>query len=425
MTLLEFNEVSFDLIKNYISDGMSLPNFERLIDSGLKKSVSETEYSLVEPWIQWPSVHTGLNAKEHGLFRLGDIVNFEVEQIFEYILKLGFKVGCISPMNAVNKFDEYSLFIPDPWTNTNPDDSWQSAAIHEAIAKAVNSNSAGKVDKIVLTKLAIALLGALPFRSLKELFFRLPELRSKGFKRAVFLDLILTEIYVTYAKKHDINFGILFLNGLAHVQHHYFHSCPYSTSEVKNPSWYVSGDPIGFTLKYYDVMLGKILNLDGYETLVATGLSQVPYPNPVYYYRLKDHKDFLKKIGVNFSEIYPRMPRDFLISFENNKERDAAENTLNKIKLNEEKLFGQIEKRNNELFVVLDYPFEIKQNCQLTIDGRLTSIKVLETVNFVALKNGHHSNIGYVSASNWSCFDFDDGSHVKALNNTVKTFFGD
>ena len=59
--------MSFDLVKSYISDGMLLPNFERLIEMGLKESVSETEYHLIEPWIQWPSVHTGLNATEHGL----------------------------------------------------------------------------------------------------------------------------------------------------------------------------------------------------------------------------------------------------------------------------------------------------------------------------------------------------------------------
>ena len=423
MTLLEFNEVSFDLVKSYISDGMLLPNFERLIEMGLKESVSETEYHLIEPWIQWPSVHTGLNATEHGLFRLGDIVDYEGEQIFEYLLGLGFKVGCISPMNASNRHGKYSFFVPDPWTQTLADNSWQSRAVHGAISKAVNSNSSGKLDKKVLSKLALALIATLPFKSLLELFRKLPKLKSKGFKRAIFLDNLLTEIYVTLAKKHDIHFGTLFLNGLAHVQHHYFHSCPYSGSSVKNPTWYSSGDPIGFTLKYYDQMLGKILDLNGFETLVATGLSQVPYENPVYYYRLKDHETFVKKLGINFSQIHPRMTRDFLISFDNNKERDFAAKTLTGIKLNSNSLFGQIEKRNKELFVVLDYPYEIKHDCKVSVAEKPSTIRMLEEVNFVALKNGHHSNKGYVLASDWQRFKFNDGNHVKDLNRTIKYFF--
>ena len=418
LTLLEFNEVNFDLIQRYIEDGMSLLNFERLINSGVKESTSEQEYQMIEPWIQWPSVHTGLTANEHSIFRLGDIVESDVEQIFDFVHDMGMRVGCISPMNASNEHRDYAFFIPDPWTQTSSDKSWQSRAIHEAISKAVNNNSAGELNKKVLLKLAVALSVLLPVKSLLKLVRNFPELKSQGFKRAIFLDLILTEVYITLAKKHRIDFGVLFLNGLAHIQHHYFHSCPYSDSTVENPSWYVSGDPIGFALKYYDEIIGNILDLRGAETLLATGLSQIPYDNPIYYYRLKDHDNFIKSFGITYSKIHPRMTRDFLISFNNNEDRDAAKNTLEYLKLNDKRLFGQVEERDKELFVVLDYPYEITPSCGLINQHNQSIIAMLNEVNFVALKNGHHSNKGYVLASNWEHFEFDEGSHIKYLNET-------
>ena len=85
MILLALNEVNIDFVKKYINEG-HLNNFRKLFENGIIKSKSESEYNLLEPWIQWPTVHTGLKFNEHKLFRLGDIVNKnEIGQIFEIL----------------------------------------------------------------------------------------------------------------------------------------------------------------------------------------------------------------------------------------------------------------------------------------------------------------------------------------------------
>ena len=109
LILVELNEINFDLVEHYIENGTKLPGFKSLINSGIIETYSESKYENLEPWIQWPSVHTGKTYDEHGVFRLGDFVNSNEEQIFEKVEKAGYKVGAISPMNASNRLKKSSI----------------------------------------------------------------------------------------------------------------------------------------------------------------------------------------------------------------------------------------------------------------------------------------------------------------------------
>ena len=86
LLLIELNEINFDIVKKY-NLKFNFKFFNKSFFSQLKKTKSEDDYDLLEPWIQWVSIHTGKSAKEHKIFRLGDIKNFSHEQIFEIIEK--------------------------------------------------------------------------------------------------------------------------------------------------------------------------------------------------------------------------------------------------------------------------------------------------------------------------------------------------
>ena len=73
LILLELNEINFDVAKLYIESGEKLDGFKRAFDGNLIVTRSEEIYENLEPWIQWPSVHTGLSFQDHEIFRLGDI----------------------------------------------------------------------------------------------------------------------------------------------------------------------------------------------------------------------------------------------------------------------------------------------------------------------------------------------------------------
>ena len=84
--LLGLNELNFDYIKFYINQGV-LPNFKKIFEIQTPvETVSEKDYKLLEPWVQWVTIHSGKTFDEHQVFRLGDIVNHPLlSQLFEEI----------------------------------------------------------------------------------------------------------------------------------------------------------------------------------------------------------------------------------------------------------------------------------------------------------------------------------------------------
>ena len=134
--LIELNEVNFDIVRKYVEERPGYyQGFEKLLNLTSFNTSSEKSYDQIEPWIQWPSVHTCKTYAQHKIFRLGDIVNYTGEQIFEKIERAGFFVGCVSPMNASNKLKNPAYFIPDPWTNTVCDSSFTSRIFIARLSK--------------------------------------------------------------------------------------------------------------------------------------------------------------------------------------------------------------------------------------------------------------------------------------------------
>ena len=427
LVLLELNEINFDTVKFYIDNGFFLPSFIKLFEQGVISTVAEPIYENLEPWIQWPSIHTGKTFDEHKVFRLGDFVNSSDEQFFEKVENVGFSIGAVSPMNASNKLKKPAFFIPDPWTKTPCDNSFFSRIITDAIVQAVNDNSQSKLTFKTIFNLGLAFVGLVrPSRYLLMAKYALNAL-GKPWRKALFLDMLLYEVHKTLFRRKNPNFSTLFLNAGAHIQHHYFFNSPFvNSSEFKNPAWYIGkdDDPFLEMLEVYDEMLSDLLALPDTEIIVATGLSQKPYDQLQVYYRLKDHASFLEKIGVEFTDVVPRMTRDFLVSFDTEDQALKAEQQLSKILTdNGVKLFEEIDNRGKDIFVVLTYPSEITDKTMITYSGKQS--KLCDLVTFVAIKNGEHQSKGFAYFSEGlSEFAPPHGSHVSKIHNTVLQFFG-
>lgn len=394
--LFELNEINFDWIRQYISRGY-LPNFSKLLSrTGIAETSCEDQYEMIEPWIQWLSIHTGKTYAEHQIFRLGDAAQTDYEQVWRTLEKKGIKVGALSPMNAPNQLKDAAFFVPDPWTNTTSSGGIVLKLLHEALVQAVNDNAQSKITLASLCKVAIAALTYAKKSSYTIYFKYITGIKSGSWRKALILERLLADTFITLCKKKKPGFASLFLNAGAHIQHHYMYNSDCYTGIHKNPDWYVNSkqDPVLEVYECYDQIIGDALrSFPDSRFMIATGLHQDPYPDNLFYWRLNNHSDFLRQIGVAYKEVAPRMSRDFEIVFNNDIEAQRAQAILAAATINSKSAFA-IDNRGISLFVTFIYPDNILAADSLKINNRIFENFLLQ-VSFVALKNGHHNGIGY------------------------------
>jgi hypothetical protein len=424
LIFIELNEINFDLVKKYFQK-YKFNNLKK-INSKIFFTKSEKVYKLLEPWIQWFSVYTGLQANEHKIFRLGDSIKNKFPQYFEEIESAGYTVGVISAINATNKLIKPSYFVPDPWTQTRTDGSFTSSILNKLLKSTVNNNANNKVGFKNYFFLIILFLRFSRFKNYFLYIYYFFTSYKRKWRKALFLDLFLNDIHFFLFNKGKTNFSTLFLNAGAHIQHHYLFNSLANRGSIFNPEHIIKKklDPFKECLFLYDRILNDYLNKKNFKLIIATGLTQIMCKNIKYYYRLKDHKLFLNKLGIKFTDVLPRMSRDFLIQFSSKSDRDKCYHKLNKIYLNQEKLFGVLDKRYNSLFVTLTYKNKINKNSIITFEKSF--LNIFELVSFVAIKNGEHSQKGFVYMDNHlkKIINLKSNSiNLIKLNFVVKKFF--
>ena len=395
--VLELNEINFDYVEHYVGMG-KLPTLKHLIETyGVRQTTSETKYEHIEPWIQWVTAHTGLALAEHGVFRLGDIGDRDLEQIWETLEASGITVGAVSPMNAANRTRNARFFVPDPWTDTQVTGSFLLKKLYDAISQAVNENARSRV---ALSSLFWLLVGALTYARPQN-YGRYLSLafgaRNRPWLKAIFLDLLLSDVFVRLTKSKAPMFATLFLNAGAHIQHHYlFNSAAYDGDQA-NPDWYArpDDDPVLTVYEAYDRIVKTVADsLPGARLMIATGLHQDPHPKVTYYWRLRDHARFLDTIGVVYEEVLPRMSRDFLVRCRDSESAARAAETLKSARGADGVELFSVDNRGSDLFVMLEYPKDIETGFVATANGH-TVPDLRRHVSFVAIKNGQHNGNGY------------------------------
>lgn len=430
LILLELNEINFDVVERYIAaDATRFPALKKLLSGSRIRTSCEKQYEELEPWIQWASVHTGKTYAEHGVFRLGDMVSSGVPQIFEQLEQAGYKVGAISAMNAENRLKQPAYFIPDPWTQTPADPSWWSQSLGQAVSQAVNDNAQERITPKSALQVLLGLIRFARVTHYQKYLSLVLASRRKPWLKSLVLDLLLHDVHWSMFNAKKPNFSTLFLNAGAHIQHHYFFNAEplRKDSHNKNPAWYVpeNEDPLADVLGLYDLIVGEYFDRTDSEVVLATGLAQKPYDRVKFYYRLKNHANYLQGLGIAFSGVFPRMTRDFLIEFDSPQQAQSAQNLLAEVRVvsDDVPLFGEIDNRGSSLFVTLTYPQEITAQTQYQVGGR--KMALLPEVSFVAIKNGMHQEEGFAFFTQGAAkYAPADKAHVAQLGTTIKGYFG-
>ena len=427
LILLELNEINFDFVEKYIAGGR-LPNFSRLLQRhGICNTASEQEYEHLEPWIQWVTAHTGLCFADHKVFRLGDIVGTDIEQIWEFLEGQGLKVGAICPMNANNRTQHASFFLPDPWTSTPVTGSKLLQRLSESISQAVNDNASAKLNLTSIAWLILSIMIFVPLNAYSRyLSMLMSALKGQAWAKAQLLDELLSDVTVKQMKQHRPDFTTLFLNAGAHIQHHYMFNASVYDGKQSNPNWLLdpNADPIFDIYDQYDKIVGKLQSsFPNHRLMIATGLHQDPFPYQKYYWRLANHKKFLDLIGVEFESVEPRMSRDFLIVFRSKEHASRAEQRLITAKAHDGQSLFEVDNRGESLFVALVFPDEITETTEVHL-GNVTIGNFRQHVAFVAVKNGEHNGVGYFIDTGVTPENVEQNIPLWSLPDKVASNFG-
>lgn len=397
IVLLELNEVNFDYIRAYAARGR-LPNLARLIERhGVFETTSEKRYEELEPWIQWVTAHTGLEFREHGVFRLGDIATRDIEQIWEALEQRGLSVGAISPMNARNRTKDAAFFVPDPWTSTKLTAAGSLRRMYRAISQVVSDNAQARVSSSSALWLAAGAIRYARPKNYLQYATMISHAIRKSWAKAMLLDLLLADVFLGELRRRRPNFSSLFLNAAAHIQHHYMFNSPAYGGSQRNPEWYVSGaeDPVGDIYALYDRIVGQVCREHpDARVMIATGLHQDPHGDATFYWRLKEHQAFLHRLGVPLTRVVPLMSRDFVVECGSENEAAIAQGILESVQAKDGTRLFEVDNRGKDLFAMFTWPTDIGPDFVYTV-GERTFEGLRDDVAFVAMKNGQHNGIGY------------------------------
>lgn len=282
--LIEFNELCPALLRQFMDQGL-LPNFRSFFDSSTVCTTDAGEEPPnLEPWIQWPTVHTGVPFSEHGIFHLGDGKRLRQKGVAEVLSDAGVPVGICGSMNLnYGRLNGYVL--PDPWDkNGTAHPDWLEP-FYRVISRQVRESSRdGAGSRSELLQLGWFLLrNGLSTDTARTVVGQLwQEWRDPGvrWRRACLLDRLLYDVFRSLNRRCAVRFGTFFCNSTAHFQHYYWRNMDPDRFTVAplaadHPSL---RDAIPHGYQMMDQLLGRLLRDYADDLLVlCTGLSQQPW----------------------------------------------------------------------------------------------------------------------------------------------------
>lgn len=401
MIFIELNEFNVELLE-IASGKYDLPNIKKILKYNITKTITDDVYNsgYLEPWVQWVSIHTGLPSSKHKIQNLGDIPKLEDKQLWEKLSDSGISTGVWGVMNGSRGKASYcNYFVPDPWNFSEkayPDELNDLLSLPRYISK--NYLSYSKYHSIcLLLKLisrVVKSMGVVPFvKSFRILFKGLLKFKFKHFVFISWFEYLSVLVFASYHKKKPSDLSIVFINTLAHLQHHYWVGGKDSVSKE-----------IFFGLAVIDEMLSILISLVPKEesVLVANGLSQKNTNNdpPWVLYRPKDPLGFIKAVGVNVKSIEPLMTHDAHLIFSCEKDCASAFNILVEAKIKNKKFFFVQKDKNNKLklFYRIDYTGLINDDEYLTVNKE--KLKFYHFFKAIVVRTGKHIPNGVLLSRN-------------------------
>lgn len=401
----ELNEISQHAIDHLIQKNQ-LPHFARINREWTYVSTtSESEYKYLEPWIQWITAHTGKTFAEHGVFHLSDAAQLRYPQIWETLSEHQIESCIVGSMNATRGKAKGGFFFPDPWSKDGVTYPEHLQPLWNLISRKVHSHATVPIKlKDVFKGLQTCLGLGLPlslYQQIAQQFISQKINPLNQWKMAGLFDRFLFFIFKKLLKTTQYRYYTLFLNAVAHYQHHSWRNFQPElfNSEISSPDCQPTHDPMTFGYKLYDDMIRFALSLakdPNTLVIIASGLSQQPFlakenEGGMNYYRLYNHQQFAEKLGLTGYRVLPMMSRDWQIESHDQQALNKAHELLAKLTVNQEPVFKVEQNTPTSLFIETAITRSVPKDAHF--DQHNLGL-FSDAFHRTAVKSGHHNGTG-------------------------------
>lgn len=341
--LLEFNELTPWLMDRFIAEG-HLPNFRRLREQSLVGvSDAKAEGEWLNPWVQWVTIHSGRDHRDHGIFRLSDAPRMETPAVWDLLSDAGLPVWVCGSMNAWYSVPLNGHVLPDPWCqNVLP---WPRGEfdhfyrfVQANVQEHANVRASLEISDIVAF-LRYMVGHGLSLSTARGILRQLvaERLGNQRWKRASAMDALQYDVFARYYRRHRPAFSTFFLNSTAYYQHRFWRNMVPEEFQIK-PS---AGDQrdyrhaIRYGYETMDRLVGRFLRLAPDATIMLiSGLGQQSYSDMDIaggkrVYRLQNGDVLSDLLGVTGAFRYePIMADEFFLRFESEADARACADRL-------------------------------------------------------------------------------------------------
>jgi len=367
VVLLELNELSPTLVDKFIQEGR-LPAFEQFrSESHVHVSESAEVAPFLDPWVQWITVHAGLDYADHQILNLGDGHNLRVPNLWDYVSDDGGTVWVCGSMNISYRKPLRGAVLPDPWAfgvEPNPESLRPYFDfVRQQVLDHTNPDARFRTEDY-LTFANFMLRQGLSFGTCAAIAKQLAQEKlakvDVRWKRATLLDALQMDVFRSFYKDLSPNLATFFSNSTAHYQHMYWRNLDPSPFKVKPTASEQAAyaDAIRFGYENHDKVIRDMVELAGKDAVIilCTALSQQPCTRfdedgGKHLYRPRDFDAFVRACGIAGSfTTAPVMAEQFQVLFPTAEAARKAGDQLDSAHYRGRKLL-LVERKDKELMV--------------------------------------------------------------------------
>lgn len=397
VVIVELNEFNTDLLFQATKQH-ALPSLAKVLSFKQSNYKTDDRYNsgFLEPWVQWVSIHASTPSKLHQIKHLGDVPCLEFEQAWETLSKHQITTGVWGVMNgARNKASHVPFFLPDPWTFSEkgyPKELNHLLDLPRYISKNYQNLSKFKLVYKALGIIKFILSSKARFAILAHTAKLIGHLKKFGLKHFVYIsyfDYISSLLFAQYKKKYQPKCAFIFLNSLAHLQHHHWKKGPTTITP-----------PLLHGLKTIDSIFAYLFEqFPDNAFVVHNGLSQMNtnHEKPWVLYRQKDPMKFLKALRIPAIAVEQHMTHDGHVFFANVEDCQKAYAALKAATIQSKPLF-HVEYNQHDhckLFYMLKFTDEIN-NTNVNFMFNQKSYRFLEHFDSIVTRTGRHIPFGTI-----------------------------